>query len=186
MTKKTLIALGAVGALCMAFVQNANALEFGDARDLGSIEFGIPSGDADRESYVNYLIDMASPSPSTYDAVTGQTYTRTTADPAGGVYPDAVFASNGNDGASYDVGSGGYLYLFAKYDGPNAGAEVWYIGGLTGTITIPTDGLPPDSYGLSGVTFFNPGTSVPDGGSTMMLLGAALAGLGTLRRFIKA
>jgi hypothetical protein len=38
---------------------------------------------------------------------------------------------------------------------------------------------------ISHVVFFgSPGNGVPDGGSTLMLLGAALSGLGFLRRFI--
>jgi hypothetical protein len=79
--------------------------------------------------------------------------------------------------------------LFAKYDRvgvPNAGfAEVWYIGDLSGIITIPglrTGGV----YGLSGYTLFGLGNGVPDGGTTVMLLGAALGALGMARRFLKA
>ena len=58
-------------------------------------------------------------------------------------------------------------------------AEVWYVGNLSGVITIPGDGL-------SGWTLFGPGIAgaVPDGGTTVMLLGAALGVLGVARRFL--
>ena len=68
--------------------------------------------------------------------------------------------------------------------GPMADLEVWYVGDLSGTITIPgVDG----QYGLSGWTLFGPGgQGVPDGGTTVMLLGAALSALGMARRYIKS
>ena len=65
----------------------ASALTIGDSRDLGSIEFGIPSGDADRTNYVNHLIDMALGST---DSALGQTFHRSNA--SCGTCPDAVFA----------------------------------------------------------------------------------------------
>ena len=40
--------------------------------------------------------------------------------------------------------------------------------------------------GISHITFFgSPGGQVPDGGTTVMLLGAALGSLGMARRFLK-
>jgi hypothetical protein len=143
---------------------------------------GIPSGDAARTAYTNRLISLA-PGTTGYVA-DGQTYTRSLDDPLAGVYPTAVFGVNGS-GTSINLGAlGTYTYLFAKYDGPNGGAEVWYVGNLSGTITIPANGLYENNYqyGLSGWTLFTGGAgSVPDGGSTLMLLGSALCGLGLLR-----
>ena len=83
-----------------------------------------------------------------------------------------------------DLGAGGvYTYLFAKYDGRNDNSQVWYVGDLSGTITIPENG--PRGHGLSGWILFGPGTpGVPDGGTTVMLLGAALGALGIARRYI--
>jgi hypothetical protein len=41
-------------------------------------------------------------------------------------------------GTAVDLGDGTlYSYLFAKYDGLNAGSEVWYVGNLSGIIDIP-------------------------------------------------
>jgi VPDSG-CTERM motif len=193
--KKLVLFSAAVCAVMLAFSQNASAsphplpplvnLTFGDANDLGQVLFGIPSGDADRTAYVNHLIAMT---PGTSGSFSGQTFHRSSANPGPGFgnYPTAVFSHNGT-GTSVDLGDGTlYSYLFAKYDGPNAGSEVWYVGGISGVITIPADGLATGKkYGLSGWTLFGPGVpGVPDGGTTVMLLGTALGALGMARRFL--
>jgi len=182
-TNKLAMLSAAFCAVMLAFSHNASALSFGGTEDLGQVLFGIPSGDVDRTNYVNHLIDMV---PGTSDSFSGQTFNRSLANPGPGFpnYPDAVFALNGT-GTTINLGSGLYSYLFAKYDGPNAGSEVWYVGNLSGIITIPAFGLAGQHYGLSGWTLFGPGgTSVPDGGTTVMLLGAALGALGMARRYI--
>lgn len=76
-----------------------------------------------------------------------------------------------------------YDYLFAHYGGPKGGfAEVWDVADLSGTITIPAMAL---GHGLSGWALFTgPNGAVPDGGATVMLLGAALGALGLARRFL--
>ena len=82
-----------------------------------------------------------------------------------------------------NLGAGGvFSYLFAKYDGQNDRSVVWYVGNLSGMITIPLNG--PLGHGLSGWTLFPPGDSVPDGGATVMLLGAALGVLAVTRRYL--
>jgi hypothetical protein len=180
--KKSTILFGAICAVILAFGQNAKALSFNDGNDLGQVLFGIPSGDTDRTAYVNHLIDMV---PGTSDSFSGQTFHRTLANPGPGFpnYPDAVFALNGTGNTGINLGDGTlYSYLFAKYDGPNAGSEVWYVGGLAGNISIPANGLFGQKYGLSGWTLFGPGAGhVPDSGATAALLGLGLAGLGGLR-----
>jgi hypothetical protein len=186
--KRIALLAAAFCAAILAFSPNASALTFGDANDLGQVIFGIPSGDDARTGYVNHLIDMA---PGTSDVALGQTFHRSLNNPGPGFpnYPDAVsFGTSGNGtGTSVDLGDGTlYSYLFAKYDGKNAGSEVWYVGGLSGIITIPSHGLLGQNYGLSGWTLFGPGANgVPDGGATVMLLGAALGSLGMARRFLK-
>ena len=198
--KKLALLSAAVCAVMFAFAQNASAtphplppaisLTIGDNRSLGEVFFGIPSGDADRTAYVNHLIAMA---PGTTNAALGQTFHRSSNNPGPGFpnYPTAVFAKNGT-GTSVDLGNGTlYSYLFAKYDGPNAASEVWYVGNLSGIITIPAAAFPKrpggQPYGLSGWTLFGPGVpGVPDGGTTVMLLGGALGALGMARRFLKS
>ncbi len=113
----------------------------------------------------------------------------------------AVLASGGGmsfvtlNNANYvsiDLGSTGYGYLVGAYDGTQAGAEVWDISGLSGTIYIPeyaylsgghlATGPAPgttDQYQITSWTLMNP---VPDGGLTIALLGFALVGLGLIRR----
>jgi hypothetical protein len=178
----------------LAFSHNASALTIGDTQELGKVFFGIPSGDDDRLTYVNAMIGLA-PGGST-TVILGnppQSNLVTRSLNTFGPLPTAVLpAVNGGGnfvgGNIVDLGSGLYSYLFAKYDGPNGGVEVWYVGNLSGIITIPTFGFGPPGttkYGLSGWTLFGPGgTSVPDGGTTVMLLGAALGALGIARRFV--
>jgi hypothetical protein len=185
--KKIALLAAAVCAATLAFSHNASALTIGDSQELGKVFFGIPSGNDARTNYVNHLVGMAL---GTTDAALGQTFERSNND--FGSLPTAVFALNGSpdpdvDFTTIDLGTGLYSYLFAKYDGPNAGSEVWFVGNLSGIITIPNFGLlPGQNYGLSGWTLFGPGANgVPDGGATVMLLGAALGSLGMARRFLK-
>jgi hypothetical protein len=188
--KKLAMLSAAFCAAMLAFSPNAKALTFGDGNDLGQVLFGIPSGDAARLSYVNHLIGMA---PGTSDSFSGQTFNRSLANPGPGFpnYPAAVLAGHVNGtSTSINLGptAGVFLYLFAKYDGPNAGSEVWFVGNLSGTITIPAFGLAGQHYGLSGWTLFRGegGGQVPDGGATVMLLGAGLGALAMARRFLKS
>jgi hypothetical protein len=167
--KCLLTILAACASLGLA--SQANALVIGDAHELGFVNFGIPSGDQDRENYTNHLIDMALGSS---DSFSGQDFKRSNNN--FGPLADAVFDHNGT---SLSIDVTGFDYLFAKYDGPNYGSEVWYVGDLSGVITIPAKG---GKYGLSGWTLFTgSGDNVPDAGATVSLLGAALMGLAFLR-----
>jgi hypothetical protein len=173
----------AVCATMLAFSNNASALTIGDDHELGFVEFGIPSSEQDRVNYTNHLIGMAL---GTTEQALGQTFTRSNNDfgplPTAVIVGPTVTTPNPPSVVSINIGTGLYTYLFAKYDGPNYGSEVWYIGDLSGTITIPGFA---GRYGLSGYTLFGPGgQGVPDGGTTAMLLGAALSVLGVARRYI--
>jgi hypothetical protein len=174
-------------AAMFAFNPDAGALTIGDSHTLGYVMYGIPSGDADRLTYVNDLVgayNAGHPSGYTFSA-NGQDYTLVNGSPAfGATLPDAVLTGHvSGTSTSINLGAGGtYLYLFAKYDGPNQGSVVWYVGDLSGLIDIPADW---NGYGLSGWTLFGSAGSVPDGGTTAMLLGAALGALGMARRFLK-
>jgi hypothetical protein len=170
-------------AFCVAllgFSHNANALALtiGDFHELGWVANGWPSGDPDRLTYVNHLIGMALGTKGKAD---GQSYTHTTllAHCRRAAWDGHVSGT----GATINLGAGGlYTYLFAKYDGPNYGSEVWYVGNPSGIIAIPSTAGGVD---LSGWTLFRGECGpVPDGGTTVMLLGAALGALGIARRYI--
>jgi hypothetical protein len=164
-------------ALCVALPSGARALTIGDSHELGFVNFGIPSGDSDREAYINAMISLPL-GGSTHVTLSGHDNLVTRSNNDFGPLPaPAVLALNGTS-TTIDLGSGLYSYLFAKYDGPNYGAEVWFVGDLSGVITIPATG---GGYGLSGWSLFGPGTSTPDSGTTAALLGLGLTGLAGLR-----
>jgi hypothetical protein len=178
-TTKFALLLTAVAAALLTFTPSARALTIGDAHELGFVNFGIPSGDSDRLTYVNHLIGMT---PGTSDKADGQTYFRS-GNNFGSLAPAVLTGVVDGTSTSINLGAGGtYLYLFAKYDGPNYGSEVWYVGDLSGVITIPATA---GGYGLSGWTLFGSAATTPDGGTTVMLLGVALGALGMAGRYIK-
>ena len=72
--------------------------------------------------------------------------------------------------------------------GHGGGIVFYYLNGMTGNFDFPTDGSGPNGFGgLSSIRLFGGegNANVPDGGSTVALLGAAMAGVGLLRRYIK-
>lgn len=186
-----------ITALLAALALPALALTIGDSRTLGLIDPNHPADPTTSAGLINTLLDQplgTGPTP-----IGSNEFTRSSNDPAAGNYPDATTVGMASvaagvlaSGGTVDFGGpgAGYLYLLAKYDGPNYGSVVWYVGGLSGNQVIP---LTADGYGLSNVYLFNPSSTpppppppppvgVPDGGSTAMLLGAGLLGVGTIRR----
>jgi len=154
---------------------NALVLSFNDIRDLGYVTPGEPADIPSERGYVNNLIGFA--------------YFRKNI--SCGTCPAATGGAKNDTGSNVvNLGTGGFTYLIAKYDGPNGASEVWNVQGLTGLYTIPLVGfatkLHPQGYGLSHWTLFGPGGQVPDGGTTVMLLGAALGALGMARRYLSS
>ena len=187
--KKLALLTAAFCTAIFAFDQNASAtphalppsisLAISDAHELGQVLYGIPTGDADITQYVNFMIGL-SLGGSGHVVINGHdnlvTRSNNNFDPLG----TAILALRGT-GTTIDLGAQGtYQYLFAKYDGPNKGSEVWSVGNLSGIITIPATW---GRYGLSGWALFT-AAGVPDGGATVMLLGTALGALGMARRFV--
>ena len=113
--------------------------------------------------------DLPSPATLTFDS---------NVDPAMPGYP-------GNTGTSIAMPMGTYEYLVLKWGGGfNPGTfSAFYIGGTSGIWTFNS----PNNRDLSGYRLYDATTrppSVPDGGTGVMLLGAALAGLGLIRRWV--
>jgi hypothetical protein len=142
-----------------------------------------PANPTDRQTIANHILAMNSSSSdaSYFPGAPGVYYT------SSGAYSGTVDLGYKVDGNV--TGYAGYTYLLAKYDGPNGGFVLFHIPSIgssipsslgvtnvAGNVTYWTE------YGLSGWTAYN---WVPDGGSVVMLLGAALMGLAGFRRMLK-
>jgi hypothetical protein len=172
--------------LCLAFCGallapshdlKAFALGIGDSQQLGLLWPGIQrkTDNQEKATYVNHLLGMAL---GAIEVGSGQVYFRSN---QGFKYlPPAGSAVSGG-GRTINLRTGGlYTYLFATYDG--YGSEIWYVGNLSGIITMP---FLAAGHHLTGWTLFGlGGTGVPDGGITVMLLGVALGVLALARRFL--
>lgn len=184
----------AISAATLAFSHNASAnqvaggintpslnLAFDDTHVVGTISPAAPADPADVASYINFMIALAPGGSGTFS---GQDITRST-NLFGSLPTASATGAVSGTGTTIDLNAlGTFTYLFAKYDGQNDNSVVWNISGLTGILTIPADG--PLGYGLSGWILFGPTGQVPDGGTTVMLLGAALGALGMARRFLRS
>jgi hypothetical protein len=173
----------AVGAAMLAFSPKAaTALTFNDAHVVGTITPATPVNPGVVSAYINYMIALAPGHSGTFPNPPTQTITRssnTFASLPNALVPGAVTGF----GTTINLGAGVYSYLFAKY-AQNDVSQVWYVGNLSGIVTIPA--LGPRGRALSRWKLFPPGGQVPDGGATVMLLGAALGALGMARRFLKS
>jgi hypothetical protein len=179
------LALGFTAPSARASITN---LTFGDIYYIGHINDSVPSDLADELGYINNLITLSKGQAAT--PIGSETYDRIGSTLVG---PFSAAILTGATKTNTSVGTGidatGFTYLLAKYDAHNAGGYVWLVSGLT-DVTVPNsninDNPPPAGYGLSHYSLYNPGTSVPDGGVTLMLLGGALVGIETLRRRFRA
>ena len=159
------------------------ALSIGDQHELGKVVHGVPEGDQFITQYVNAMIGLPL-GGSTHVIVGPHDNLVTRSMNNFGTLPGPATLALRGSGTAIDLGTAGtYDYLFAHYGGPGGGTvEVWFVGNLSGVINIPQIGF---GHGLSGWALFSAGgVGVPDGGSTMMLLGAALAVLGISGRFL--
>ena len=186
----------AVCAAMLAFSHNASAnrivgginipttaLTFTDTHLVGTVTPGDPANPANVAPYINFMIGLVPGHSGTFhNPPHTQTVTRSSnlfPSLPNALVPGAVSGT----GTTINLGAGGvFSYLFAKYDGRNDISQVWYVGNLSGILTIPADG--PLGHALSGWILFPPGGQVPDGGTTVMLLGAALGALGVARRYL--
>lgn len=84
----------------------------------------------------------------------------------------------------------GYVLAGIFVFGGNLGGNFYSVndetaGVIEGTVNAPLAGNSGMFADLSHLDFFVERASVPDGGTTVMMLGGALAGLGGLRRYLK-
>jgi hypothetical protein len=180
--EKLALLSAAVCAVMLAFSQNTSALTIGDTHELGQVRPPVPEGDAFITQYVNFMIGLSLGGSGHVIVGPHNILVTRSMNDFGPLPSPATLALRGT-GTTIDLGTQGtYDYLFAHYGGPGGGfAEVWYVGNVSGTITIPAIGL---GHGLSGWALFTgPSGVVPEGGATVMLLGAALAAIGVARRF---
>ena len=89
---------------------------------------------------------------------------------------------------TFNLGGFSYDWVAAKWGHDVA---VYYIGNLAPwtevTLSLGGTGFSAQGHGLSNYTLFNGReVPVPDGGTTLTLLGCALLGLGVLRRRLSA
>jgi hypothetical protein len=78
--------------------------------------------------------------------------------------------------------SGGPIYLLVKDGNASPNWYLYNITGWNGTDAIQGQGFFPAQGGISHVAIYGNGTSVPDGGTTLLLLGAACGFVGCVRR----
>ena len=163
-------------AICTASTANAILLTVGDLSYLGSIDNGIPAAVANELGWVNQLKDMSLGSTTASTDPVGEILTRSLND--FGVLPDATKHFKDDVPPLDIVALLGSKYTIGKYGGGQTGtSHVWYVGGLAeGTVIDLQDSF--DGNALS----HQSSLGVPDGGSTVLILGLGLVGLGLFRR----
>ena len=190
--KKTLGILAAI-TLLFGFSSSAVALTIDQAGVVGIMEGQVDSNLANEVIIANTILAM------------GENQTQLALTPAGvncsaDQLPceyrtgDNVYSGTVSGGTKQETnptvltaGALASAYFLAKYDGPNAGYVLFntadWLG--AGNTTVPANGSTiwdASGSGLSHYTYFGTRTTVPDGGTALILLGAALAGLGIVRR----
>jgi hypothetical protein len=183
-TVSTIAAVAFASLLAIGAKATPITLDLTSSQFLGYVTPGTPEGDSDRAAYINELITLA---PNASGSVESSTATRS-ANPFSGL----TSANSLTDVTPSTMNFGtGYEYLFAFYGNGNdlnlpgkQVALVWVVSGLSGDFTIDSKAL--SHWDLIDPTSTSNSRTVPDGGSTVALLGAALTGIGLLRNKISS
>ncbi len=168
------ILLGVVSAGAIPIVLTTSSSQY-----IGSVDPSTPANEASEVAYINKLIGMGLNATTSFN---GNELVRS--GNSFGTLPVATLLPDWDKdetNPSNVIDITGWTYLYGKYGNGNAaiGAYVWFVGDLTGEVQVPADRLSHWSV------YNGTSTSVPDGGTTVMLLGAALLGLGALKRRIR-
>jgi len=179
--QRTLVSIAVACMLGLPVGLQAITLDLSNV--LGRVQSGAAANSTVDEWYVNSLVDRANGNvPSTYD-IADHTYTLIN-DPVA-VLPYATFVDGGGVGNDHivNVGTAGYRYLSMKYDGEVGSLLVWDIFGMTGELVVLGSdlGRTQNNYMLFNAVGGNTPT-IPDSGSSVLLLGFALLGLDLARR----
>lgn len=180
---KKLSLLAGVAGLTLATQLNALTI----AQSFGAIDQATPSNSTAEVAFINALLAISpvgenAPSfPATFDDGGGNLDRFNTVVPI--VTATTVGGIQGA-GPSASVNVTGWTYLYGKFGN---GAFVWYVGNLSGAQDLPLN--LGQAGGQSHYSLYNPtstpGTSVPDGGATILLLGGAMTGVAFLARRIR-
>ena len=116
---------------------------------------GTLSSPIDSHDYTIYQGSSTPAAPLVVPMQLGSTVTPGTGSGVGGGY--------GSPTALINLGTGGYTYLTAQWDGPNGANVVYYIAGLSGIIELDNDlpgyfntDQPKNKLGLSGYELTTP------------------------------
>jgi hypothetical protein len=177
-TMKIKILLAAVSLLTVGLANSAMALTISSPEYVGNIDPNTPSNPENEVEYINALAGLA---PGGSTDVDGSTVTRD-----GNWLGDLptvtlVGAAKDDSDPSTSVDVTGFAYLLGKY---GTTSIVFYVGELTGVQTIPGDfGLEGENEnGLSHWSLYGSSTTVPDGGTTAVLLGLGLVAVSFIAR----
>ena len=193
--------IGALVVFLSGFASNASALPFLTINDAGVV--GAYHGDLANSSepfelaLAQFLLDMIAPTSDSNGPAAGGNPCDITNDVGCHATSNVEYAGDlaaPNQGTPGDnTIDAGFDYALAKYGGgDNGGYVLFFLGGAAATLPSASNTLWgrefTDQFGFSHYTTFAATTQfdVPDGGATLMLLGAALGGLGLLRRRFNA
>lgn len=192
---KTKLIVALVAVLAFVPVASADTISLSTPgvvglNDLNS--FNDNASDSVRLAYAQQILNLSANFKTDLSADPGIQYPGNTSDIVGyqtGPVDYSALLTIGVKKDGVNIVDPGWDYVLAKYDGQNAGYVLFYIP--TYGTTLPAkaafaDWNKPDGdgYGLSGWITFNR-TTVPDGGSMVMLFGMALMGLAGVRRMLK-
>ena len=177
--KKQLIFLGAV---LVAWLPCVNATPINVTVSGGVSVVAAPKSDLGNFGDATVLSWLGS-DISSYNTLTSSSL------PAPTTILGQVGLSGGTSGNSITLNVTGFDFLFFHWGGQHGGwAQAFYVGSSAGSYTFDNSaiGTNPDVGGLSFYSFYGPTLrNIPDGGSTIMLFGVALSGLGMLVRRCK-